>query len=115
MLDFDLIKTILVVAIAGSIITTATIQKIKETLNTKKYLGVISLIISMIIGTLFSICFSELSIINSIWVGLITWLGADLIYKSFEDKIFTAFSDMNKNIPIPKKNIIVFEDEEDEI
>ena len=30
MLDFDLIKTILVVAIAGSIITTATIQKIKE-------------------------------------------------------------------------------------
>ena len=33
MLDFELIKTILVVAIAGSIITTATIQKIKEILN----------------------------------------------------------------------------------
>ena len=32
--------------------------------------------------------------INSIWVGLITWIGADAIYKSFEDKIFKRFNDI---------------------
>ena len=98
MLNFDLIKTILAVSIAGSIITTATIQKIKETLNTKKYLGLISLVISMIVGTLFALCFSDLSLVNCLWAGAICWLGADMIYKSLEDKIFTKFSDMNKNI-----------------
>ena len=98
MLNFDLIKTILVVAIAGSIITTATIQKIKEILNTKKYLSLIGLGVSMIIGTLFAICFSDLSLVNCLWAGGICWLGADLIYKAFEDKIFTSFSQMNKNI-----------------
>ena len=98
MLDFDLIKIILVVAIAGSIITTATIQKIKELLNSKKYLGLISLAVSMVIGTLFAICFSDLSIVNCLWAGGICWLGADMIYKAFEDKIFTKFSDMNKNV-----------------
>lgn len=98
MLDFDLIKTILVVAIAGSIITTATIQKIKEILNAKKYLGLISLGVSMIVGTLFAICFSDLSLVNCLWAGGICWLGADAIYKSFEGKIFTSFSQMNKNV-----------------
>ena len=98
MLDFDLIKIILVVAIAGSIITTATIQKIKEILKTKKYLGLIGLGVSMIIGTLFAVCFSDLSSVNCLWAGGVCWLGADMIYKAFEDKIFTKFSDMNKNV-----------------
>ena len=55
MLDFELIKLVLVVSIGSSIITTATIQKIKETLNTKKYIGLISLGVSMIIGILFAL------------------------------------------------------------
>lgn len=98
MLDFDLIKIILVVALAGSIITTATIQKIKETLKTPKHLGIISLLVSIAIGTLFAICFSDLSLVNCLWAGGICWLGADAIYKSFEGKIFTSFSQMNKNV-----------------
>ena len=96
-LDFDLLKTIFVVAIAGSIITTAMIQKIKEMLTNKKYLGIVSLIVSMFVGTLFAMCFSNLSIVNCLWCGSVCWLGADMIYKTFEDKIFTKFSDMNKD------------------
>lgn len=96
MLDFDLIKTILVVAISASVITTSLIQKIKELLPTKKYLGVIGLTVSVIIGSLFALCFSVLEIVNCLWVGLITWLGADMIYKTFEDKIFTPYSEMKK-------------------
>ena len=105
MLDFNLIKSVLIVAIGSSIITTATVQKIKETLNTKKYLGLVSLGVSMVIGTLFAKCFSDLSIINSLWVGLISWIGAEVIYKTFEDKIFTPFSKMQEVVEVPKNQI----------
>lgn len=96
MLDFDLIKNVLVVAIAGSIITTTVVQKIKEIVTKKNLVLILSFCISQIIGTLFSICFSDLSLIDGFWVGFITWLGADTIYKTFEDKIFTSFSELHK-------------------
>lgn len=95
MIDLDLIKNILVVAIASSIISTAVIQKIKEILTAKKWLFLVSLIVSLGTGFLFSICFSNLGQNNAIWVGICTWVGADLLYKSFEDKIFKSFSNMN--------------------
>ena len=111
MLDFDLIKTILVVAIAGSIITTAIIQKIKENLKTKKYLWYISLGVSILFGTLFALCFSELSLVNCLWVGLISWIGAGAIYSAFEDKIFKPFSKINEVVEVPKENEITFDKE----
>lgn len=110
MLDFNLIKSVLIVAIGSSIITTAVVQKIKETLNTKKYLGLISLGVSMIIGTLFAMCFSDLSIINSLWVGLISWVGADAIYKTFEDKLFKPFNKLQEVVEVPKSQIKTLND-----
>ena len=94
-MDLDLIKQILVVAMASSIVSTATIQKVKGILKNKTLLYVLALVISVAIGTLFALSFSNLEIKNALWVGLITWVGADAIYQAFEDKIFTSFSDMN--------------------
>lgn len=94
-MDLDLIKQILVVAMASSIVSTATIQKVKGALKNKTLLYVLALVISIAIGTLFALSFSNLDIKNALWVGLITWVGADAIYQAFEDKIFTSFSDMN--------------------
>jgi len=111
MLDFELIKLVLIAALSSSIITTAIIQKIKEHLKTKNYLWYISLGVSIIFGTLFALCFSELSLVNCLWVGLISWIGADAIYKTFEDKIFTSFSKMKEVIEVPKKNQIIFDKE----
>lgn len=96
-MNIELIKNILIVAVGASVISTATIQKIKEQLKNKKALFIVSLIVSIVIGTLFSLSFTELSLINSIWVGLVTWIGADALYKTFEDKIFTKFSDINNS------------------
>ena len=96
-MDLDLIKQILVVAMASSIVSTATIQKVKGALKNKTLLYVLALVISFAIGTLFALSFSNLDIKNALWVGLITWVGADAIYQAFEDKIFTSFSDMNSN------------------
>ena len=97
MLNFDLIKLVLISALSSSIITTATVQKIKETFKSRKYITLISFGVSMIIGTLFSINFSELSLVNNLWVGFITFLGADAIYKAFEDKIFKSLSSLEPN------------------
>ena len=114
MLNFDLIKNILVVAIGSSVITTAIVQKIKETMSTKKYIGLISLGVSMVIGTLFAYFFSDLSLISCLWVGLCSWLGADTLYKTFEDKLFTPFKKMNEVVEVPKENEVVFDEGKDE-
>lgn len=95
-MELELIKQILIVSIAASIISTATIQKIKEQLKSKKWLFFTGLISSVTIGITFALSFTKLSVINAIWVGLITWIGADAIYKSFEDKIFKKFSDIEQ-------------------
>ena len=107
-MDLDLIKQILVVAIASSIVSTATIQKIKEILKNKTALYISAFLISIAIGICFALSFSDLSLTSAIWVGLITWVGADTIYKAFEDKIFTSFSDMNnKNeITIDRDDVV---------
>lgn len=110
MLNFDLIKNLLVIALASSIITTAFVQRIKETINFKKSnrLVIVSFITSMILGTLFSLSFSDVNLINSLWVGLISFLGADMIYKMFEDKIFAPFSAIYNEdvVEVPKENEI---------
>ena len=104
-MNLELLKQILIVSIAASIVSTATIQKIKEQLKSKKWLFFTSLISSITIGITFALSFTELSIINSIWVGLITWIGADAIYKSFEDKIFKRFSDIENVTEIKRDDI----------
>lgn len=95
-LDLELIKFICIVGIGASVISTPTIQKIKEMLKSKKYLNLLAFIISMTIGELFTISFSNLGWLLGLWVGFITWLGADAIYKTFEDKLFTPFGEINK-------------------
>lgn len=96
-MKLDLIKQILIIAIASSIVSTATIQKVKEILTNKTILYIASFVVSLVIGILFSLSFSDLDLTDSIWVGVFTWVGADALYKAFENKIFTSFSDMNKD------------------
>ncbi len=106
MLKFELIRNVLIVGIGAGIITTAIVQKIKESLKTKKYIVLISFIVSMIIGTLFAKYFSDLSIIYCLWAGLFSFINADALYKTFEDKIFTPFSKLNEVIEVPIENEI---------
>lgn len=104
-MNLEVIKQILIVSIAASIISTPTIQKIKEQLKSKKWLFLVSFVISIGIGITFALSFTELSKNNSIWVGFITWLGADAIYRSFEDKIFKKYSDIENIIEIKRDDL----------
>lgn len=104
LLELELIKNVLIVGIASGIITTGLIQKIKQNLKTKKYIVLISFIVNMTIGTLFALSFSTVGLFNSIWAGLFSFIGADILYQMFEDKIFKPFSSMQNNVVIPTTN-----------
>ena len=112
-MNIDLLKTVCVVAIAGSIITTPTVQMIKSGVKVKnsKVFVWVSLFISLTLGTGFAKCFSELSWTYCLWAGFITWLGAEAIYLSLEEKIFKPFSEMKKDTT-NKEEVIHISDED---
>lgn len=85
-MNIELITKLLLIAIGGGFIATLFIQRVKEilTIKNKKVLGVTSMSLSMLIGIVFSLSFSDVSIEQSTWVGLFTVVGAQSLYKSFE-------------------------------
>lgn len=103
-MNLELLKQILIVGISASIFSTALIQKVKEQLKSKKWLFLISLVISVGIGIFFTLTFTELDLVNSIWVGITTYVGADTIYLAFEDKVFKKFSDIENVIEIERND-----------
>lgn len=111
MLNDELIKSVLVVALSSSVVSSAIIQKVKECLNSKKHLCGLGFIISMIIGTFFALTFSTCNIIEALWVGIISWVGAGTIYQTFEDKIFKSFSSLKNSVTIDVDNDIRSSDE----
>lgn len=88
MLNTALLKQVLIASLASSIISTELVQILKETELPNIITNIFSFLISMLIGIFFTITFTDLTLSNSIWVGLIGFIGADMIYKTFEEKIF---------------------------
>ena len=95
MLNFNLLKNLLVIAIAVSTVTVIFIQKTKRFLPTSKLIPVYSLFINILCGYFFSKTFTtDINNIEAIWIGLFAFLGADTIYTSLEGKI-APFSELN--------------------
>ena len=104
MLNITLLKNILIISIASSIISTSLIQRIKEGTKCKKHMCTKCFLISMIIGILFSLSFTDLKFYETLWVGLISFIGADAVYKTFEDKIFKSLSNIDDVITIERSD-----------
>lgn len=96
-MNIELLKLVVVVAIASSIIITALMQQIKKAFKFKnsKQIVRVSLIVSLIVGTLFAMYFSDLKLPYCIWSGLVSGIGAEGIYIALENKVFTPFGEMN--------------------
>lgn len=92
-MNVELLRELLVIAIVLSVVTVAFIQKTKGIFKTSKYIGLYSAIINIVFAIIFCLSFTEVSVINSLWVGLFSFLGADTLYKSLEGKL-TSFSDI---------------------
>lgn len=103
-MNIDLIKILLLIACASSIISTAFVQKIKTAsiIKCNSCLLYISFFVSMIFGIIFTLSFTSYGIKESLWVGLFSFLGADSLYKAFEDKIFASYSSVQKVIEIKR-------------
>lgn len=92
-MNIDLLKELLINAIVLSVVTMAFIQKTKVIFKTSKFIELYSAIVNVIFAIVFCISFTEISIINSLWVGLFSFLGADTLYKALEGKL-ESFSDI---------------------
>lgn len=106
-MNIDLIKSLLLVAIASSILSTAFVQKIKglPIFKCSNCFLYISFITSMLIGIIFTLSFTDYDIVEALWIGLFSFLGADTIYKAFEDKVFASFSTINNITEIEREKL----------
>lgn len=88
-MKIELIANILLISVASTFISTQLIQRIKENFKVNKWLSlaITSLIVSFATGFLFTLTFTNLGIINALWVGLISYAGAEIIYQNFKDKL----------------------------
>ncbi len=96
-MNIELIKSLLIIAMGASILSTAFVQKFKSIpmIKCSSCLVYISFVISMVFGIAFTLSFTPFDIINSLWVGLFSFIGADSLYKAFENKIFLSYSSIN--------------------
>jgi len=95
MFNWNFLQELLVIAMACSVVTVAFIQKTKKILPNCKFIIWYSFFVNMTLGILFSLSFSDIDAINSLWVGLFSFIGADTIYRSLEGKL-TSYTDLIK-------------------
>ena len=97
MLNVDLVKNLLIIAMVVSTITVIFIQKTKRFLPSSKIIPLYGLFINIICGYLFCNTFANnVTTIESIWVGLFSFLGADTIYITLDGKL-AAYSQITDN------------------
>lgn len=106
-MNIELIKALLLVAVLSSIISTSFIQKIKtiSLIKCSDCLVYISFLVSMSFGMLFTLSFTNYKLVESLWVGLFSFIGADSLYKAFEDKLFKSFNKINEVKEIERKDL----------
>ena len=100
MLNVNLLKELLIIGIAVSVITVAFIQKTKGIFKKSKWINLYSLIVNMVFGIIFCMSFTEANIINSLWVGLFSYIGADTLYKTLEGKLKPYSDIISKKIEV---------------
>ncbi len=94
-MDIELLRNLLIIAIMLAVVTTAFVQKTKVLFKTSNFIELYSFVVNVAFSVAFCLSFTDVSIINSLWVGLFAFLGADTLYKTFEGKL-QSFSDMIK-------------------
>lgn len=111
MFNIEYFRQLLLIAILLSSITCAIVQKTKVFFANSKYIVFYSFAINMVISVLFCWSFTKIGIQSSLWIGLLSFVGADSIYKTLEGKISSYSDILNKNtVSLSEENIINKED-----
>lgn len=111
MFHIEYLQEFLIIGIVLSTITCALVQKTKIIFTNSKYIVFYSLFINLVVGIVFCLTFTDITLPTSLWIGFFSFIGADSIYKTLEGKI-SSYSDIlnRKSITISKDNIINEED-----
>ena len=98
MLNFDKIYELLRIALITGAINSLFIQKIKcKFIQNDCIIITISIITSMLIGTLFTLTFTNFSLNYALWVGLFTFVHAEAIFNVVK-KVANVQSNNSNNI-----------------
>lgn len=84
-MNLNILTDILATSSLASLIATQAIQYIKDNFKINNCL--IFIVLEFIIGTLFSLSFTNLGLVNSLWCGFIVIIGAETLYKIFKGKL----------------------------
>lgn len=91
----ELLLDMIYISMIASIIASQAIQKIKVILNFGKVMnGIISLVLSFLIGVFYGLSFYTSNLVYVLWIGLFTLIGAETLYKTF--KGFFGLESKNK-------------------
>lgn len=106
----DTIINILLIATTFSFIMMNLIQKIKSLpiVSAKEHIWIINFILSFFIGTLFGLHFYNLSIYDSLWMSLFTFIGAPSIYEALKNQNIINYTpkSLNSTVTITTEFII---------
>ena len=89
MFNIELLRQYLLVSIIISSITCSIVQKTKVLLPNSKIIPIYSLILNIVIGIIFSYSFTTISFPKNLWIGLLSYIGADSIYRTLEGRLST--------------------------
>ena len=104
MLDYELLMQLVVVAIMLSCVTTAFVQMTKGMFKTSKFIVLYSFIVNMTLSIPFCKSFSSANLLQSLWVGLFSFIGADALYKSLEGKLKSHSEIIKKDVTIIERD-----------
>ena len=94
--DNSLLIDFIYISLFSSIISSQTIQKLKETFNYDNIFNkIMSSLVSFGIGFIFSLSFYSSVLLYAFWIGLFTLIGAERLYKTFNG--YFGFSSLDKN------------------
>ena len=94
MLKIELLKELLVIAIALSTVTCSFVQKTKRLFKCSNCLCHYSFLVNMLFSIFFCITFTTVDFPNSLWIGMFSFLGADTIYKTLDFLLVVLFNEL---------------------
>ena len=106
----SLLTELLIISVTYSVILMALLQKFKSlSFITKSWqIGVLNFIFSFAIGMPFAITFYDVNILDSIWVGLFSFIGASAIYEALKNQKLINYTptSLSDKITISSENEI---------
>ena len=83
-MNIELLGLVLLSSLVVSVISFYFIEKTKCYIRKSRYFVFYSLLVNLLFSIFFCYCFTCISILSSIWVGIISFLISDSLYKIFK-------------------------------